>query len=196
MDREQERNILSDIKGGSTGSFSMVYDYYSPTLYQLVYRMVKDDDQTKEILQETFIRVWTSRHSIDVDKPFKYFIYTIAKNLVHDYFRLLAKERSLQEQLIQRFSESSYFEDEVLNKKKHEDLIEDMLQQLPEQRRTVYTLCKIERKSYKEVGEILSISTSTVSDHMTKANKLVKEYLLKNKSRLYLSLISWFFHSI
>lgn len=196
MNQEQEINLLRDIKDGSAGSFSILYESYGPLLYQHIFRMVKDDDQTKEVLQETFIKVWTARQTIDLDKPFKFFIYTIAKNLVHDYFRQLAKEKSLQEKLIQKFSDSSYFEDELLQKKRYESLVEDMLAQLPAQRQLVYRLCKIERKSYKEVSEALGVSVTTISDHMTKANKVVRAYLIENKSRILIALFLFLFKSI
>ncbi|MCY1536877.1 hypothetical protein D9M68_723490 [compost metagenome] len=50
-------------------------------------------------------------------------------------------------------------------------------------------LCRFEGKTYEQVAELLSISPSTVRDHIVKGNKIVKEYLLKNPDMLVYSFI-------
>ena len=56
-------------------------------------------------------------------------------------------------------------------------LLQNAINKLPPQRQQVFRLCKLEGKSYKEVSELLGISLSTISDHIVKATKSIRNDL-------------------
>ena len=56
-------------------------------------------------------------------------------------------------------------------------LLENAISKLPPQRQQVFRLCKLEGKSYRDVSELLGISLSTISDHIVKATKSIRNYL-------------------
>ena len=62
----------------------------------------------------------------------------------------------------------------------YKKLLYKAIEDLPPQRRKIYECCKLQGKSYDHVAQTLNISRSTVQDHIVKANKCIKEYLLKN----------------
>jgi RNA polymerase sigma-70 factor (ECF subfamily) len=57
-------------------------------------------------------------------------------------------------------------------------LLDKAIAELPPQRRAVFELCKLKEKTYDEVARKMNISRSTVQDHIVKANKFIREYLL------------------
>ena len=60
-------------------------------------------------------------------------------------------------------------------------IIQQAISKLTDQRRNVFTLCKIEGKSYQEAAVALGISVATVNSHMVNSIRFIKEYLRKNQ---------------
>ena len=70
--------------------------------------------------------------------------------------------------------------EEMLLRKENNHLLQKAIDSLSPQRQLVFRLCKLEGKSYDEVSQQLGISTSTISDHIVKANKTIREYLFEH----------------
>ena len=173
-----EKELLSQVREGDVTSFERIYKSYSPKLYGSIFRIVKSVPVTEELLQDVFQRVWEHRTTIDVNLSFKSYLFTIARNLVYDYFNKASRQKLMERYLqAKEMSSSDVFRNQ-LEEKESEQLLEKAIHQLPPQRRLVYTLCKIEGRSYDEVSRTLGISVSTISDHMVKAAKSIKAYYL------------------
>ncbi len=172
-----ESDILMGLIKGEERAFSELYVKYSGAIYAKILQLTKCEETSKEILQDLFLKVWEKRDYIDTSRSFKAYLYTIAKNLMYDHFRKVARDKVLSDYLIQaavahyQHGEESgvYFE--------RLDYINHAIDQLPAVRKQVFTLCKIEGKSYEEIASLLQISTSTISDHIVKANRAIKKYL-------------------
>jgi RNA polymerase sigma-70 factor (ECF subfamily) len=179
-----EKELLSQVREGDVRAFERIYKSYSPRLYGSIFRIVKSVPVTEELLQDVFQRVWEHRKTIDVNLSFKSYLFTIARNLVYDYFNKASRQKLMERYLqAKEMSSSDAFRNQ-LEEKESEQLLEKAIHQLPPQRRLVYTLCKIEGRSYDEVSRTLGISVSTISDHMVKAAKSIKVYYL-SKALLY-----------
>lgn len=174
---EYEKELLSQVREGDVKAFEYIYNIYSPRLYSNIIRVVKSSFITEELLQDTFQRIWEHRKRIDINQSFKSYLFTIARNLVCDYFNKSSKQKLLELYLQAKEEGERAFRNQ-LEEKESEILMERALHQLPPQRRLVYTLCKIEGRSYDEVSKILGISVSTISDHIVKATKSIKAYYL------------------
>src|SRR5690606_27766420 len=155
-------------------------------LYAKVMKMVKLPEIAEELTQETFLSVWEFRHALESDKSFNAYIFTIARNLVYRFFNEQVRERGLEAALIARSTELYHPLDELIEFNESSQIIAKAIQTLPLQRRNVYTLCKIEGKSYQEVSKLLGISTSTISDHIVKATKFLRAYYLAEQQILFL----------
>lgn len=178
-DQLREKRLLIQLREGNVKAFEQLYFAYSKRLYGNILKMVKSVEMAEEILQEVFQRIWERRTSIDVDKSFKSFLFTIAKHLVCDFFYQQTKRRDIETYLVVTSSELYQHIDEELAYKESKTILSDAIAELPPQRKMVYTLCKIEGKSYEEVGKILGISTSTISDHIVKATKSLKLHYME-----------------
>ncbi|CAG5018133.1 RNA polymerase sigma-H factor [Dyadobacter sp. CECT 9275] len=173
----EENALLSDLMKGNKEAFTVLYNKYSARLYTNIRRLVKCDETSKEILQDLFLKIWEAREQIDPSRSFKSYLFKIAENLVYDHFRKAARDKKLGDYLISSsalfysHSEETVIYDESLH------FIRKAIDLLPPARKQIYTLCKMEGKSYEEIASLLRISTSTVSDHMVKANRAIKKYL-------------------
>ncbi|MNJ93897.1 RNA polymerase sigma factor CarQ [compost metagenome] len=155
-------------------AFQVLYDLYSAQLYGNLLRIVKDTDIAQDLLQLAFVKIWEKRHLIDPEKDFLAYLIQITRNLAYDHFRKVAIDRKLENYLLSVTDETySHIEEELVYKESNQ-LFLDAVAKLSPQRKQVFTLCKMEGKSYHEVSNMLNISTSTISDHLLKSNKFIR----------------------
>jgi RNA polymerase sigma-70 factor (family 1) len=181
LEDSYQKNLLVRLKKGDEAAFNGIYEAYGKPMYLKILRMVKDKDMTEELLQELFIKIWDGRAKIDLEKSFQSFMYTVTRNLVFNYFRKVASDNAMVEQLLLRGTEHYLSGEEILLNKETSALLQNAIDQLSPQRKLVFELCKIEGKSYEEAGQILGISVATVNSHMTKSLQSIKAYILKHQ---------------
>jgi len=171
-----DTSIINRLKDGDELAMKELITKYKSTLAQSMMRILKSQEDVEDLLQELFIRIWTRRQDIDTDLSFHAFIYRIAGNLVYDRLRKLAHEKRLVADYFTHLTEVySHIEEGVFNQET-KDILNQAIEQLPEQRRRVFILCKIEGRSYEEVSRLLSISVATVNTHITNANTTLRNY--------------------
>ncbi|WP_285010207.1 RNA polymerase sigma factor [Pedobacter faecalis] len=181
LEDSHQNDLLARLKKGDEKAFNGIYAAYGKPMYLKMLRMVRDKDIADELLQELFIKLWDNREKIIPEKPFQPFIYTVARNLVYNYFRKVASDNTLIEQLILRGTEHYLSGEDILLSKEASALLKDAINQLSPQRKQVFELCKLEGRSYEEAGKILGISVATVNSHMTKALQSIKTYMLTHR---------------
>lgn len=169
--------LLARLKSGDDAAFGSLYQLYSRMLLSNILHMVKDPEAAKELLQDLFLKIWEKRESIDLEKSFKSFLFTIAKNIVYDYLRRVALDKKLTQVLIANAIEGQSYTEELLNFKEKNACLNQAIETLSPQSRQVYRLCKIEGLSHKEISQQLGISISTVNNHIVKSSKAVKTFL-------------------
>jgi RNA polymerase sigma-70 factor (family 1) len=173
-----DQELCSLLRHGDEGAFARIYELYSQRIYTNLKRLLKDEDLAQELLQEVFVRIWDKRASIAVETSFKSYLYRVSENLVRDFFRKASKDKKMMEQLMLAASEL-YIDNETLYiDKENNQLLHKAIDTLPPQRRRIFTLCKIEGKSYSEVSELTGISVSTINDHIVKATKTIRTYFV------------------
>jgi RNA polymerase sigma-70 factor (family 1) len=172
----EEKQLLLHLTLSSEHAFLAIYKLYSGRLYGKLIKLLKSESQAKELLQEIFIKLWKNRQNIDPEKSFRSYLFKIATNIVYDFFRKKIREKTLQLELSKnRSTQYTHIEEEFMNKEASE-VLQRAISLLPPQRQHIFRLCKIAGKSYDEVSHMLHISTSTISDHIVKANHFLKNY--------------------
>lgn len=172
-----EEKLLQQLRQGNANAFTVIYERYSKPLFLKMLRMVNDEEIAKEMLQDLFMKIWETRLMIDTSRSFRSYLYVIGVNLVYDHFRKAAKNKLLASHILLMADEAYLHTEEEIISKENMELIRTAVDQLPPQRKKIFILCKFEGKSYNEVSKELHISTSTIHDHMVKANYVVRNYL-------------------
>lgn len=175
-----EKDMLLALREGRQEALNALMEAYKRPLAKRVMRLIKSREDTEEILQELFVRVWTNREGIDPEQSIKAYLFRITENLVFDMIRKTNRQKRLFTMYRSMHLEAYDHVEEELYQKENRLLLYRLLEQLPEQTRRVFILCKFEGRSYSEVGKLLSISTATVNSHITKANRFLKKYVKNN----------------
>lgn len=181
-----EKQLLLLLKNGNYKAFQRIYQLYSLRLLGRIIRLVKTEEIAEEILQELFTRVWTIRERIDPDRSFKSFLFLVAQNLVCDHFRRIALDQKHRQDFIANNVENYMHIEEDLLYKQAEQSLMYAIDKLPTQCQKVFRLYKIEGKSYEEISHLLNISKSTVNNHLTKANTILRHELPFYKTNIIL----------
>jgi len=172
---DDEKELLTALKGGDVAAFEVLYKHYSKLIFRKLDKMIKHIPLAEELTQDVFVKIWDKRLLIDIDKPFNYYIFTIANHAVSDFYRKAARDQRLQDEILSASAQLYNPTEELLFYKESEIVLNRAIEDLPPQQRLVFKLCKIEGKSYEEVADQLNISTSTVSNHIVKATKTIKK---------------------
>lgn len=175
-----EKTLLLRLKEGSEQAFEKIYLLYSKRLFGNLLKLVKSESMAQEILQEVFLKVWDNRRHIDIERSFRSYLFKIAENKAYDFFRKAARDQKLRQLLLAAATESYEHIESIITDKENKHLLQQAIEALPPQRRQVFRLCKLEGKSYEEVSKLLGISTSTISDHIVKASRTVREFIAAN----------------
>lgn len=175
-----EKELLLLLKQGHEAAFEKIYKLYSSRLFGNIYKMVKSESTAQEILQEVFITVWNNRTGIDPERSFRAYIFRIAENNVFDFFRNALRVKKMQSHILIIATEHYEHIEELLSRKENNAILHKAINSLSPQRQQVFRRCKLEGKSYAEVSVELGISVSTISDHIVKAKKTIREYLFDN----------------
>ena len=162
---------------GDEWAFRQVFDLYRAKLYFFVLHIVSQEAAAEELVQDIFLRLWTSRHTLEnVANPDSY-LFVMAKNRSLDHIQQLAKERRMKEELAGRngFGENTTEEELDLNESKR--LIEAAINELPPQQARVFRLSKEQGLKRHEIAAQLNISENTVKNHLAEAIRFIKSYL-------------------
>ena len=173
-----EKQLLLRLRDGDHSAFEELYFKYSPQLLIQLDHKLQDNDQSNDIVQELFIKIWERRSQIDPDKVFGGYLFRIAQRMLIDHYRRLARINLLISDSILIQPDSSYRTDDSLNMKETQKILDEAMEKLTPQQRLAFQLCKMQGKSYKEAAELMEISSETLHSHLVKATKTVKSYII------------------
>jgi len=175
---ETELTLL--LKKGDKNAFATIYERYKKPLAANLLKLLKSEELTFDILQGLFLKIWENREQIRPEKSFRSYIFRIAENMVYDYYRKAARDKKMQMNIIQTSTEIYSYIEENLLIKENSNLLREAVALMPPQRQQVFTLCKLEGMSYKEVEKIMGIGPKTINSHLLQANKFLRQHFGKN----------------
>ena len=177
LTNKDEKLLVSQLRNNEVKSFDVLFEKYGEKLYRFSFSLLKNHEDSKEIVQETFFRVWEKRHEIDSSKSFKSFLFTISYHLIIDLLRL-----KLKDQEYRRFL-NEYFKAEEVNVDSQADYetlsrqIALIIKELPAKRKQIFTLSREKGLTHKEIALQLNITVKTVENQINLALKLIKSRL-------------------
>lgn len=183
MNTVQDVNVellLRQLREGSEPAFNALYRLHSKMLLANIRSLVKDQEIAKELLQDLYLKVWENRASINPDKSFRSYLFTIARNMVYDHLRRVALDSRAKLRLLNEAVEAYEHNHSALDDVANTALLQSAVENLSPQCREVYRLSRIEGKSHEEISTIMGISLSTVNNHIVRAKREVRSFLAKN----------------
>ncbi len=159
-------------------AFDIIYKKYSKRLFGFVYRYVKQEEDTEEIVQEVFLKIWQSRDKIKIYSSFESFLFTIAHNATVNLLKKRATEQKYVDcvKSLQHMDKTYEPTDEIhYIELKHK--FQGLLNELSARQKEIFQLSREQGLSHKEIAEKLGISTNTVKNHLVTSLSFLKNNL-------------------
>ena len=160
--------------------FNELFREHEHKLYAFVVKVLRSDAQAKDIVQEVFLKLWTIREQLHEIENMDAFLYRLTENKVYDHLRAAASREKVRLELWHRLNNTGDTTPDPLESKEYHTLIQQAIQQLPPQRKTIYLLSKHEGLKQQQIAEELQISPHTVRNHLAEAFRSIRNYVKKN----------------
>ena len=179
-----EKDLIEKLKHDNHSAFQNIYFNYKERLYAFIFSLVRSHDETEELLQEVFIKIWNNRKKLDSNFSLNAYIYKIAKNTTLNFLRQKTYRLLLEKELISSADNVDNSLEGLLINKDLVKYINTLTDQIPSRCREVFLLRYEHNLSYKEIAIKLSISENTVDTQLRKALKFLREKLEKENIRI------------
>lgn len=150
--------------------YNIAVEDYADNVYRFVLKHLKDEEAAKDIIQDTFSKVWLKRDSISFEK-IKSYLFSTAYHTMIDAIRKLKPTDDITHHSHQMYTESHKDMD-------LQSILHRALDQLPDIQRTVVLLRDYEGYEYAEIGKITDLTESQVKVYIFRARKKLKEILV------------------
>ncbi len=169
-DNTSDQDLLKYIQLRDEQAFTDLYDRYWEQLFLSAYKVLRDEETSKDIVQEVFINIWTNVDLGTIDNVKSYFHQTVRYKVLMELRRGKISEKHLKTlQTLEANSTEDLFNFHALN-----ETIESTIQTLPEKCREVFVLSRMDHLTNKEIADRMNISVRTVETHISKALKVLR----------------------
>lgn len=167
---------MEDLKATTPCLISDSYkEYYSSVCSYINYR-INNWETARDLSQDVFLRLMDYKQMLRPDTV-KYFIFTIACNLLNDYLRRYYKKQEITSYIYDHSITYTNETESLIIAKELSLLEKHKLEMLSDQRRKIYTMNRFEDKSISEISSELSISPRTVENHLFVSRKVVRDFI-------------------
>jgi len=176
-DRREEFELLTRLKSGDEAAFRLFFTKHSGQVYRVAYHYLGYREESLEITQEVFMKLWVNRHKLMPELPLIPYLIKIAKNIILNK----AKRKLLERAYLQNLEFQPYDKAESLENQLHftevKTLVEEQVNQFPNKRKEIFILSRNQGLSNREIAIKLHVSERTVENQINKALKVLKEKL-------------------
>ena len=175
---QTESDIISRCQQGDKDAFRWVVQTHQRMIFSLALKMLCDEEEAKDMVQETFIRVWQSIKGFDTQHTFSTWVYTIASRLCIDRLKRARKVVALPEdELVLRRFASDGDEQLSLENKEWVSIVKTLAESLSDKQRLVFTLCQLEGLPSAEVEQITGLDARQVKSNLYVARQTIRKRL-------------------
>ncbi|MFH0893107.1 MAG: RNA polymerase sigma factor [Bacteroidota bacterium] len=154
----------------TTSEYNKCVDEQADAVYRFILKNIRDKDEARDIVQDTFEKVWIKHEEVPAEKA-KSYLFTAAHHTMIDRIRKKNRQVELEPKHEYMLHSRNDYSDlkEILN---------EALDQLPEIQRSVLLLRDYEGYNYEEIGEITGLNESQVKVYIYRARVFLKNYIV------------------
>jgi RNA polymerase sigma-70 factor (ECF subfamily) len=174
-----EKELIKKLSEGDSFAFEVLFYKYRNMVKGFAARLVPTQVDPEEIVQEVFVKLWLKKETVNPEKDFQSYLFSIAKHLVLDHLKSAVNrklyfvgEHFQQDLLVEEGSDTPLTEDV-------EEKLQNLIDEIPERRREIFRLSRFEGLSYKQIAERLHISENTVDSQIRNALAFLRKEFRK-----------------
>ncbi len=179
---ENDRDLITSLKQESTRdrAFNQLVNKYQERLYWHIRKILLNHDDTDDVLQNAFVKVWKNIENFREESSLFTWLYRIATNEAITFLnskrrRSLLPLNDVSDYLMENLTSDPYFDGDELQLKLQKAIV-----QLPEKQRIVFNMKYFDEIKYEEMSKILDTSVGALKASYYHASRKVEEYIKNN----------------
>lgn len=177
MTQEQIQRFVRQSRDNDPKAFARLVAEFQPFVFRLAFRLLCIEDEAKDMVQETFIKVWLSLDKYDSRYKFSTWLYKVTVNTCYDRMRVLQHlpegSKSDNELSSLSFTTGDSAETIFINKELKEIILQ-LTSELTPKQKLVFTLRDIEELEISEIVTITGLSPAKIKSNLYLARKQIK----------------------
>jgi RNA polymerase sigma-70 factor (ECF subfamily) len=175
-------NLIEDCRSGNLNNFRKLVEMTSPFAFSVAFRILGDDDQAKDIVQDTMVTIWQKLNKIRSAEVYKTWMYRIVVNKCYDQLRKKKRhpefvtDEKTWKHISNSFSEKPSAD---LENREIAQVINLLTNRLSPKQKTIFILSDLEEMSNDEISEITGMSKSGIKANLYYARKNISEMVEK-----------------
>lgn len=174
--------LMLRVKDGNHDAFSELLRRYERQLTVFFLRQLGDEDGARDLLMDTFLRIYKAAYRYEPRAKFSTYIYQVARNLIINEaqkraFRKTDSLDQINEESSVQLAGRDPDPEQVLSRREQQLMVQQALEELPEDQRTILILVEYQDLSYERVAQIMNCSVGTVKSRMHRARQKVREWM-------------------
>lgn len=165
------------LKEGDENAFTEIYNRYWKLIYAHVYKMIRAEDDSKDVVQEVFSSLWLKAAAIKDNTNISGWLYVAARNRVFDLIEKNKVRSDYVGEIAAFLSDPKNQQVDTIDEKRILEILEREIQKLPPKMREIFELSRKDDLSHKEIASMLNISEQTVKKQIQNALKAIKPKL-------------------
>lgn len=187
----QEAHVARQVLAGDQDAFVYFVQCYSTPLYSYMCRVLNDTEAAADMVQDVFIRLYTYLPQMNVEKPFKPWLFQVAHNCCMDELRrqkrqkaqpfstFVTKDEEIIIPSILDIEDSRENIEEIYARHDMQSTLQRIIIQLPLKTRAVVMLRYTSNMTFSQIGQILHMPEQTAKTYFNRARKVLQRALIQ-----------------
>lgn len=180
--RELDQALVVRAQQGDKKAFGLLVEKYHRKLGRLLSRMIRDQAEVEDVVQESFIKAYRALHNFRGDSAFYTWLYRIGINTAKNYLVSMGRKPQVMQDVeiddVENFDEGSEMRtmdtpETALMTKEIAQTVNDTIANLPDELRTAITLRELEGLSYEDIANIMQCPIGTVRSRIFRARETI-----------------------
>lgn len=166
--------LVAGLHKGDRDAYAALFYRYYPAVTAFCTGILKDRSTAEDIAQDVFLNVWKHREELwCTNGSIRHFLFKASKNRLVDYLksRYSRSRTTIEDKIVPDVSGT----DNLASFNQISKSVAEQVREMPDRRRDVFLLSRVESLSRKEIAERMDISEATVKKHMELALKQIRE---------------------
>lgn len=170
-----DNELVALLQADDQRAFEEMYRRYAALLFRFVADKLYDREDCEEIVQETFVWLWSHRNSLSHVTELRPYLYGIVKHKVFNHIRHNVIRREYVEHFLKFGASVDNSSEELTNLSDILSVLDHAIAQLPDRCQTAFKLSRIENMPIAAIADQMNISTRTVENYITQALKHLRD---------------------
>lgn len=169
--------MVERIRSGDHSAFEKLFHLFYPQLCVFSNSYVKSLDLARDVVQDVFVKIWDNRENLYINQSLKAYLYMAVRNQSLNFIQQKKQIERLEKRLKKQMELSDFIKRDEQDTAELTKRVWNLVDQLPERRRTIFILYRKHGLSYSEISEVMDIARKTVENQMGKSLQFLREQL-------------------